>query len=41
MDNVKNDNYYINRLREDVAFIVKNMKDVSEPDATLKVDTEG
>jgi len=28
MDNTKNDQYYANRIREDLAFIVRNMKDV-------------
>ena len=28
MDNVKNDHYYMSKIQEDLAFIVKHMKDV-------------
>ena len=28
MDNVKNDNYYIQKIRQDLEFIVIHMKDV-------------
>lgn len=28
MDNTKNDHYYLNRIRTDIAFIVTHMKDV-------------
>lgn len=30
MDNVKNDLYYANKIQEDLAFIIKHMKDVDE-----------
>ena len=30
MDNVKNDLYYIRKVREDLSFIIKYMKDVDE-----------
>ena len=29
MDNVKNDGYYISKIKDDLAFIVKQMKDVA------------
>lgn len=28
MDNYKNDNYYLDKIRTDIAFIVVHMKDV-------------
>ena len=28
MDNVKNDNYYLNKIRTDIEFIIVHMKDV-------------
>lgn len=28
MDNIKNDSYYLDKIRIDIAFIVKHMKDV-------------
>jgi len=28
MDNIKNDNYYLERIKADVAFIIVHMKDV-------------
>ena len=28
MDNHKNDNYYLNRIRTDIEFIIAHMKDV-------------
>lgn len=30
MDNVKNDLYYANKIQEDLAFIIKHMKDVDK-----------
>ena len=30
MDNVQNDLYYANKIQEDLAFIIKHMKDVDE-----------
>ena len=30
MDNIKNDLYYVNKIQEDLAFIIKHMKDVDE-----------
>ena len=30
MDNVKNDNYHALKIRDDLAFIVKHMKDISQ-----------
>ena len=29
MDNLKDDLYYLERMRKDLAFIIQNMKDVS------------
>lgn len=28
MDNIKNDHYYLNRIKSDISFIVKHMKNV-------------
>jgi uncharacterized protein with HEPN domain len=32
MDNPKNDTYYINKIHEDLSFIMKHMRDVSQDD---------
>jgi|GEM_PF-3326842 len=29
MDNIKNDSYYAHRLREDLSFIVRKMRNIS------------
>lgn len=36
MDNVKNDNYYIQKIRQDLEFIVIHMKDVDIEECFLQ-----
>ena len=35
MDNIKTDNYYIQKIRKDLAFIVEHMDDVSIEDLNV------
>lgn len=35
MDNVKNDQYFIGKIQEDLTFIIKHMKDVDEEELAL------
>ena len=37
MDNVKNDNYFVGKIKEDLAFIVKHTKDI-EIEEALEVE---
>ena len=30
MDNIKNDQYFVGKIQEDLAFIIKHMKDVDQ-----------
>ena len=41
MDNVKNDRYYIQKIRNDLQFIVQHMKDVDIEELNANVDTTG
>ena len=38
MDNVKNDRYYIQKIRNDLQFIVQHMKDVDIEELNANVD---
>ena len=38
MDNVKNDRYYIRKIRNDLQFIVQHMKDVDIEELNANVD---
>ena len=38
MDNVKNDCYYIRKIRKDLQFIVQHMKDVDIEELNANVD---